>query len=65
MHVLPISEILFLLSLIGLVMCWIVLNLHYYLYHYFSIVHPAISFHLMPKDLFVAISCWFPLELIA
>ena len=64
-HVLPVSGIIFLLSLIGLVMCWVVLNLHYHLYYYFSIVRSVVSFHLMLKDLFVAIVCWLPLELIA
>ena len=28
-------------------------------------VKSVVSFHLMPKDLFVAIVCWLPLELIA
>ena len=40
-------------------------NLHYHLWHYFSIIHSAVSIHLMPKDLFVAIIGWLPLELIA
>ena len=40
-------------------------NLHPHLWHCFSIVWSVVSIHLMPKDLFVSIVCWLPLELIA
>ena len=40
-------------------------NLHSHLWFYFSIIRFVVSIHLIPKDLFVAIICWLPLELIA
>ena len=60
-HVLPVST--FLLSLIGLVMCWeTCIPTCDSTSQLFGLI---VSIHLMPKDHFLAIICWLSLELIA
>ena len=55
MHVFCVFEILFLLSVLGLVMCWTAIEPTSLPTTLFSTVRSIASFHLMPGDLFITI----------